>query len=41
MKMDKPPSQETERNLNSEQYAMRLAGRPYDSISSDLRASRG
>jgi len=26
MKMDKPPSQETERNLNSEKYAMRLAG---------------
>jgi hypothetical protein len=24
--MDKPPSQETERNLNSEKYAMRLAG---------------
>ena len=25
MKMGKPPSQETERNLNSEEYAMRLA----------------
>ena len=41
MKMDKPPSQETERNLNSEEYAMLLAGRPCDPISSDLRASRG
>src|ERR1700683_4238549 len=39
MKMDKPPSQETERNLNSEEYAMRLAGRPCDPISSDSGAT--
>src|ERR1700689_2146449 len=39
MKMGTPPSQETERNLNSEEYAMRLAGRPCDPISSDSGAT--